>query len=157
MHGLTRKVITHGGKRLGQHWVSEPEGDEPGSEGSGNTDKNQERRRMGGSHRNHNNGVQLSKSPPCLTSREDGNLECLRSGLGIPDPEHWTHWHRKGKLKNLNNKQWKEISIGKSTPPKWAGSQMSRMQPDRFPDAGSELTCSSLAFRRHGAKEVKVS
>ena len=156
MHGLTRKVIIHGGKRLGQHWVSEHEGDEPGREGSGNTGKNQERGRIGSGHRNSNDGVQLSKSPLCLKSREEGSLECLRSDLGIPDPEHWTHWHRKGKMKSLN-KQWKENQHRQINAAKVNRVQISRMQPGRFPDAGSELTCSSLAFRRHGAREFKVS
>ena len=93
---------------------------------------------------------------PCLKSREEGSLECLRSDLGISDPEHWTHWHRKGKLKSLN-KQWKENQHRQINAAKVNRVQISRMQPGRFPDAGSELTCSSLAFRRHGAREFKVS
>lgn len=117
----------------------------------------QERGRMGSGHRNSNNGVQLSKSPLCLKSREEVSLECLRSGLGIPDPEHWTHWHRKRKLKSVNKKQWKENQHRQINATKVNRVQISRMQPGRFPDAGSELTCSSVAFRRHGAREVKVS
>ena len=101
---------------------------------------------MCSSHRNNDNIVKLFEKQ---RRRQPGVFEVRP---GTPDPGHQTHWHRKGKLQSLNNKQWKKISTGKPTP-----SQMSRRQSGRFPDVGSELTCSSSASRRNRAREIKAS
>lgn len=67
--------------------------------------------------------------------------------LGNARPRTLDSPAQKGKLQGPQQGATKEISAGKPTL-----SQMSRWQPSRFPDMGSELTCSSSASRRNLSK-----